>query len=126
MATTQILVAPMVGAAVLDAMGAGWLAGSENAGYSTWLLPKVSMFWLGDSRRCGAAGWCETHTVRSLHDWRGTSKPQGLITFSPAASKGVVSRVATVNALARATAAMKASAVSTATPAARDLASSSA
>ena len=50
----------------------------------------------------------------------------GLMTLSPAASKGLVSRVATVKPLARAMAAMKASAVSTAKPAARDLASSSA
>lgn len=51
---------------------------------------------------------------------------QGLMTFTPAASKGRMSRVATAKPLARATAAMRASAVSTAKPAARDLASSSA
>ena len=51
---------------------------------------------------------------------------QGLMTFSPAASKGLVSRVATAKPLASATAAMKASAVSTAKPAARDVTSSSA
>jgi len=58
---------------------------------------------------------------------RGHCAPShGLITVSPAASKGLVSRVAMVKLLAMATAAMKASAVSMAKPAALDLASSSA
>ena len=51
---------------------------------------------------------------------------QGLMAFTPAVSKELVLRVATAKPLARATAAMKASAVSTAKPAARHLASSSA
>lgn len=44
---------------------------------------------------------------------------QGLITSKPAARKGLVSRVATMNPLARATAAMQASAVSIPPPALR-------
>ena len=71
--------------------------------------------------RSGCTSWSRTHVARFHGD-----ACQGLMAFTPAASKGLVSRVATAKPLARATAAMKASAVSTAKPATRHLASSSA
>ena len=76
----------------------------------------------GVARLVGGSRWIiHTYLAPSL-----AQPSQGLMTVTPAASKGPVSREATAKLLASATAAMKASAVSIAKPAARDLASSSA